>query len=70
MGFCVRRADLGEAAQVTAVLTDTWKAAYRGIIDDAFLDALAVDEKASTTPRMTEASTPLPKRAASRPIAA
>lgn len=44
MGFCVRRADLGEAAQVAAVLTDTWKAAYRGIIDDAFLDALAVDE--------------------------
>ena len=31
---------------------------------------IAVDEKASTTPRMTEASMPLPKRAASRPIAA
>ncbi len=44
MDFCVRRAELGEEAQATAVLTATWKTAYRGIVDDAFLDALAVDE--------------------------
>lgn len=44
MEFCVRRAELGEEAQVAAVLTATWKTAYRGVIDGALLDALTVDE--------------------------
>lgn len=44
MDFCVRKAELGEEAQICAVLTATWKTAYRGIVDDTFLDALAVDE--------------------------
>lgn len=44
MDFCVRKAKLGEEAQVATVLTATWKTAYRGIIDGAFLDALTVDK--------------------------
>ena len=41
----VRRAVLQDAAAIAAVNVASWRAAYRGLMPDAYLDALDVDEK-------------------------
>jgi ribosomal protein S18 acetylase RimI-like enzyme len=42
----VRRAQLDDCAAIAAVQVAGWRAAYRGLIPDAYLDGLEVDEQA------------------------
>jgi len=41
----VRRAALDDAPAIAAVHVQAWQAAYKGIVPDAFLDALRVEER-------------------------
>ena len=41
----IRRAELKDAEVVAKINVETWQSAYRGLIDDAILDARQVDEK-------------------------
>jgi GNAT superfamily N-acetyltransferase len=40
MGSTIRKAIAGEEKDVAHVIIQTWKTAYKGIIDNAFLDAM------------------------------
>jgi GNAT superfamily N-acetyltransferase len=40
MEFTIRKAVIGEEKHIVSVIVRTWKSAYRGIIDDAYLDSL------------------------------
>ncbi len=42
MSWTVRRARLGDAAEIAQINVDGWRAAYQGIVSDAALDALDV----------------------------
>lgn len=39
----VRPAEIADARAIAAVYVDTWRAAYRGLLPDGFLDALSKD---------------------------
>ena len=41
----VRKATREDARQIAEILVEDWKIAYRGIIDDAFLDSMSVEER-------------------------
>lgn len=41
----VRRGRVGDAAGIARVAVETWRATYRGIVADAFLDSLDVAER-------------------------
>lgn len=44
-GIIIRRAEKEDVRQIAEILVEDWKKAYRGIIDDAFLDAMDVDQR-------------------------
>ena len=44
-GIFVRKAKKEDVRQIAEICVEDWKAAYRGIIDDDFLDAMRVDER-------------------------
>lgn len=44
----VRTAELGDAPAMGRAHVEAWQGAYRGIMPDAFLDALDADERATT----------------------
>ena len=41
----IRQATEADAWQIADILVEDWKTAYRGIIDDGFLDAMSVEER-------------------------
>ena len=41
----IRKAEKDDAFQIAQILVEDWKTAYRGIIDDAYLDSLNVSER-------------------------
>src|SRR5438067_1459876 len=43
--ICLRRATADDATSVAAVEVASWRAAYRGLMPDAFLDRLSTAEK-------------------------
>ncbi len=43
--FVIRRAGLADARAIAEVAVAGWQAAYRGILSDAFLDAMRVDAR-------------------------
>lgn len=47
MSIQTRPALLSDARDIAEVHVRTWRAAYRGIVPDAFLDALSVDKRES-----------------------
>lgn len=42
-GALIRRATHGDARSIARVLVEAWRAAYRGILQTAFLDAMDID---------------------------
>ncbi|MCK9313152.1 MAG: hypothetical protein M0P20_03745 [Methanocorpusculum sp.] len=38
----IRDASVADAAAIARVMVDTWKTAYRGIIDDYYLNSLSL----------------------------
>ena len=47
MSFTIRTADAGDAGALAAIHIAGWQAAYGGLVDQAFLDALSVEERAA-----------------------
>ncbi len=43
--MAIRQAVKEDARQIAEILVEDWQTAYRGIIDDAYLDALSVEER-------------------------
>ena len=41
----IRRAEKEDVRQIAEILVEDWQKAYRGIMDDAFLDSLSVDQR-------------------------
>ncbi|PKM76926.1 MAG: GNAT family N-acetyltransferase [Firmicutes bacterium HGW-Firmicutes-15] len=41
----IREANLNDISSIAKVTVDTWKTAYRGIIDDTYLDNLCYEER-------------------------
>lgn len=41
----IREASVEDAPAIARVTVDTWKTAYRGIIDDSYLDSLTYEER-------------------------
>ena len=41
----VRNAEKEDVRQIAEILVEDWQKAYRGIIDDAFLDSMSVDQR-------------------------
>ena len=44
-GIVIRRAEKEDVRQIAEILVEDWQTAYRGIIDDAFLDSMSVDQR-------------------------
>ncbi len=42
--FLIRHAEVGDAAGIGSVHAESWRTTYRGIVPDAYLDAIDVDE--------------------------
>ena len=47
-GIIVRNAEEGDVRQIAEILVEDWKTAYRGIIDDTFLDSMSVENRYET----------------------
>jgi len=41
----IRKAEIEDVLQITEILVEDWQKAYRGIMDDAFLDAMNADQR-------------------------
>ncbi len=41
----IRQASAKDARQIAEIIVEDWKAAYRGVIEDAYLDSLSVEER-------------------------
>ena len=44
-GIFIRRAEKEDVRQIAEILVENWQTAYRGIIDDAFLDSMSADQR-------------------------
>ena len=44
-GMMIRKAEKEDVRQIAEILVEDWQKAYRGIMDDAFLDSMSVDER-------------------------
>ncbi len=54
--FLIRHADVGDATGIGSVHAESWRTTYRGIVPDAFLEAIDVDKWSERQRRyMTEA---------------
>ena len=42
-GITIRKAENEDVRQIAEILVEDWQKAYRGIMDDAFLDAMTDD---------------------------
>src|SRR5437879_5572083 len=54
--FSVRRATVADAAVIAAVRIDSWRATYRGIVPDAYLDSMKVEESTALWTRVLSAA--------------
>ena len=54
----IRCAQLGDAERIGAIQVHAWQAAYRGVMPDAYLDELDVDDRAAYWRRQLLALTP------------
>ena len=45
MGITIRQAEKKDIMQMSEIVTEDWKIAYRGIIDDDYLDSLTVEKR-------------------------
>jgi ribosomal protein S18 acetylase RimI-like enzyme len=54
----VRRATVDDAGAIARIHVRAWQAAYRGVMDDAFLDSLSVDEREAAWRRRLPAPPP------------
>jgi len=57
MTIAVRRATPEDARAIAAVRIDSWRATYRGLIPDAYLDAMQLDESIALWNRVLSAAT-------------
>ncbi len=44
-GITVRSAEKEDVRQIAEILVEDWQKAYRGIMDDTFLDSMSVDQR-------------------------
>ena len=44
-GIFIRRAEKEDVRQIAEILVEDWQKAYRGIMEDAFLDSMSVDRR-------------------------
>lgn len=44
----IRRAELADAGKIAAMHIATWRAAYRGIVPNAYLESLSVEQREAT----------------------
>lgn len=44
-GMTIRNAEKEDVRQIAEILVEDWQTAYRGIIDDAFLDSMSADQR-------------------------
>ena len=44
-GIIIRQAEKEDVRQIAEILVEDWQTAYRGIMDDGFLDSLSVDQR-------------------------
>ena len=44
-GITVRNAEKEDVRQIAEILVEDWQKAYRGIMDDAFLDSMSADQR-------------------------
>ena len=44
-GIIIRQAEKEDVRQIAEILVEDWQTAYRGIMDDDFLDSLSVDQR-------------------------
>ena len=44
-GIIIRNAETEDVRQIAEILVEDWQKAYRGIMDDAFLDAMNADQR-------------------------
>ena len=44
-GIIIRTAEKEDVWQIAEILVEDWQTAYRGIMDDDFLDSLSVDQR-------------------------
>lgn len=54
--FSVRRATVADAAVIAAVRIDSWRATYRGMVPDAYLDGMKVEESTALWTRILHAA--------------
>ena len=47
VALAIRDAQLGDAERIGAIQVRAWQAAYRGVMPDAYLDELDVDDRAA-----------------------
>jgi len=56
-GLVLRPAALGDAADIARVRIESWRATYRGLIPDAYLDGMQVDASTAIWERVLSAAT-------------
>lgn len=54
-GIEIRRASAGDAAAIAKVRVDSWRTTYRGLIPDAYLDAMEVEKSTALWERVLSA---------------
>lgn len=56
IGLVIRRACVQDAAAIAAVRIDSWRATYRGVIPDAYLEGMRVDDSTALWTRVLSAA--------------
>jgi L-amino acid N-acyltransferase YncA len=56
MSTTIRLATLDDAREIASIHVESWKATYRGMLDDAFLDALTVDQRLGMWQRILDSA--------------
>ncbi|HWD34654.1 MAG TPA: GNAT family N-acetyltransferase [Casimicrobiaceae bacterium] len=57
-GIVIRPATAADADAIAHVRIDTWRTAYRGLVPDAYLDAMDVEQSVALWQRVLEADAP------------
>jgi GNAT superfamily N-acetyltransferase len=57
-GVTIRRAEAGDAAAIAQLRIDAWRATYRGMMPDAYLDAMNLSDSAAFWSRILGAASP------------
>ncbi|HEY3461529.1 MAG TPA: GNAT family N-acetyltransferase, partial [Casimicrobiaceae bacterium] len=57
-GIVIRPATAADASAIARVRIDTWRTAYRGLVPDAYLDAMDVEQSVALWQRVLDADAP------------